>query len=68
MGKFDEKRRCPPNGGAAHIREQTLPPLAKSRGYAPASINNLTFNYAFQPIFKFLTGFELFTLHLQIEK
>ena len=35
MGKFDEKRRCPPNGGAAHIREQTLPPLAKSRGYAP---------------------------------
>ena len=37
MGKFDEKRRCPPNGGAAHIREQTLPPLAKSRGYAPGS-------------------------------
>ena len=35
MGKFDEKRRCPPNGGAAHIREQTLPRLAKSRGYAP---------------------------------
>ena len=41
MGKFDEKRRCPPNGGAAHIREQTLPPLAKSRGYAPVKYTSL---------------------------
>ena len=35
MGKFDEKWLCPSTGGAAHTREQTLPPLAKSRGAAP---------------------------------
>ena len=48
MGKFDEKRRCPPNGGAAHIREQTLPPLAKSRGYAPAIIQYSIYRYSIE--------------------
>ena len=36
MGKFDEKWLCPPTGGAAYTTERTLPPLAKSRGAAPA--------------------------------